>query len=51
MSFELDPIYLVYGFVMASVGLFVEAKDPTNPYIQNNLELLDESIRMGKAVQ
>ncbi len=25
MSFDLDPIYLVYGFVMASVGLFVEA--------------------------
>lgn len=24
MSFELDPIYLIYGFVMASVGLFVE---------------------------
>jgi tight adherence protein B len=25
MSFELDPIYLIYAFVAASVGLFVEA--------------------------
>src|SRR5215813_12804753 len=24
MSFELDPIYLVYGFVAAAAGLFVE---------------------------
>lgn len=31
--------------------LAAQAKDPSNPYIQNNLELLDESIRMGKAVQ
>jgi tetratricopeptide (TPR) repeat protein len=31
--------------------LAAQAKDPTNPYIQNNLELLDESIRMGKAAQ
>jgi Tfp pilus assembly protein PilF len=31
--------------------LAAQAKDPTNPYIQNNLELLEESVRMGKAVQ
>jgi tetratricopeptide (TPR) repeat protein len=31
--------------------LAAQAKDPSNPYIQNNLELLDESIRMGKGVQ
>jgi Flp pilus assembly protein TadD len=27
------------------------AKDPKNPYIKNNLELLDKSFRNGKAVQ
>ena len=27
------------------------AKDPKNPYIKNNLELLDKSFRSGKAVQ
>jgi Flp pilus assembly protein TadD len=27
------------------------AKDPTNPYIKNNLDLLDKSFRNGKAVQ
>ena len=31
--------------------LAAHAKDPGNPYIKNNLELLDESIRMGKAAQ
>jgi tetratricopeptide (TPR) repeat protein len=31
--------------------LAAHAKDPSNPYIKNNLELLDESIRMGKAAQ
>jgi tetratricopeptide (TPR) repeat protein len=31
--------------------LAAQARDPSNPYIKNNLELLDESIRMGKAAQ
>jgi tetratricopeptide (TPR) repeat protein len=31
--------------------LAAQAKDPTNPYIRNNLELLEESARMGKAAQ
>jgi tetratricopeptide (TPR) repeat protein len=31
--------------------LAAQAKDPTNPYIRNNLELLEESGRMGKAAQ
>ena len=28
-----------------------QAKDPANPYIQNNLELLEESLRKRKGVQ
>ena len=31
--------------------LAAAAKDPRNPYIKNNLELLDKSFRSGKAVQ
>ncbi len=31
--------------------LEAQAKDPNNPYIRNNLELLDKSFRKGKAVQ
>jgi Flp pilus assembly protein TadD len=31
--------------------LAAAAKDPKNPYIKNNLELLDKSFRSGKAVQ
>jgi tetratricopeptide (TPR) repeat protein len=31
--------------------LAAAAKDPKNPYIKNNLELLDKSFRNGKAVQ
>jgi Flp pilus assembly protein TadD len=31
--------------------LAAAAKDPKNPYIRNNLELLDKSFRGGKAVQ
>ena len=31
--------------------LAAAAKDPRNPYIKNNLELLDKSFRNGKAVQ
>ena len=31
--------------------LAAAAKDPKNPYIKNNLELLDKSFRGGKAVQ
>ena len=31
--------------------LAAAAKDPKNPYIRNNLELLDKSFRSGKAVQ
>ena len=27
------------------------AKDPANPYIKNNIELLEVSFRKGKAVQ
>ena len=34
-----------------STLLAAAAKDPKNPYIQNNLELLDKSFRSGKAVQ
>jgi Flp pilus assembly protein TadD len=30
--------------------LAAAAKDPKNPYIKNNLELLDKSFRNGKAV-
>jgi hypothetical protein len=28
-----------------------QALDPSNPYIKNNLELLETSYRKGKAVQ
>jgi Flp pilus assembly protein TadD len=31
--------------------LQAQAKDPSNPYIKNNLELLETSYRKGKAVQ
>jgi len=27
------------------------AQDPANPYVKNNLELLEASFRKGKAVQ
>ena len=28
-----------------------QAKDPSNPYVQANLQLLEESYRNGKAIQ
>ena len=28
-----------------------QAKDPSSPYIKNNLELLEKSARSGKAIQ
>ena len=31
--------------------LQAQAQDPANPYVKNNLELLDQSFRSGKAVQ
>ena len=31
--------------------LEAQAKDPGNPYVQNNLDLLDESLREGAAVK
>ena len=31
--------------------LAAAAKDPKNPYVRNNLELLEKSFRSGKAVQ
>jgi Flp pilus assembly protein TadD len=31
--------------------LQAQAQDPANPYIKNNLELLEVSFRKGKAVQ
>jgi Flp pilus assembly protein TadD len=34
-----------------STLLAAATKDPKNPYIKNNLELLDKSFRSGKAVQ
>jgi Flp pilus assembly protein TadD len=34
-----------------STLLAAAAKDPKNPYIKNNIELLDKSFRSGKAVQ
>ena len=34
-----------------STLLAAAAKDPNNPYIKNNLELLEKSFRGGKAVQ
>jgi Flp pilus assembly protein TadD len=34
-----------------STLLAAAAKDPKNPYIKNNLDLLDKSFRSGKAVQ
>ena len=33
-----------------STLLAAATKDPKNPYIKNNLELLDKSFRNGKAV-
>jgi hypothetical protein len=29
----------------------LQAQDPLNPYIRNNLELLEASFRKGKAIQ
>ncbi len=34
-----------------STLLAAAAKDPQNPYVKNNLELLDKSFRNGKSVQ
>jgi Flp pilus assembly protein TadD len=34
-----------------STLLAAAAKDPKNPYIKNNLDLLDKSFRSGKSVQ
>ena len=34
-----------------STLLAAAAKDPRNPYVKNNLELLDKSFRNGKSVQ
>ena len=31
--------------------LQAHAQDPSNPYIKNNLELLEVSFRKGKAIQ
>ena len=31
--------------------LEAQSKDPTNPYIKNNLDLLDESFAKAKSVQ
>jgi Flp pilus assembly protein TadD len=31
--------------------LQAQAKDPGNPYVQNNLDLLDQSLREGAAVK
>ncbi|TMJ26269.1 MAG: hypothetical protein E6G96_14520 [Alphaproteobacteria bacterium] len=31
--------------------LQAQAQDPANPYIRNNLELLEASFRKGKAIQ
>ena len=28
-----------------------QAKDPTNPYIKNNIDLLEKSVRTRKAVE
>jgi tetratricopeptide (TPR) repeat protein len=34
-----------------SAFLAAQAKDPGNPYVKNNLELLEKSFRQGKAIQ
>lgn len=34
-----------------TVLLQAQAQDPANPYIRNNLELLEASYRKGKAIQ
>jgi len=41
--------YMLRGDYMRARAKFSEAlaKDPTNPYIQNNIDLLEESIRTG----
>lgn len=41
--------YMLRGDFVRARAKFTEAleKDPTNPYIQNNIELLEESIRGG----
>jgi Flp pilus assembly protein TadD len=31
--------------------LEAQARDPGNPYVQNNLDLLDDSLRQGAAVK
>ena len=45
--------YMLRGdYARARVTLLqAKAKDPDNPYVQNNLELLDKSMRKGKGVQ
>jgi len=45
--------YILRGdYARAREILFAaQARDPNNPYIQNNLVLLDKSMRRGKAVQ
>jgi Flp pilus assembly protein TadD len=41
--------YMLRGDYMRARAKFSQAleKDPTNPYIQNNIDLLEESIRTG----
>jgi len=45
--------YMLRGdYARARVTLMqAKAKDPDNPYVQNNLELLEKSMRKGKGVQ
>ena len=45
--------YMLRGdYARARVTLLqAKAKDPDNPYVHNNLELLDKSMRKGKGVQ
>src|SRR5262245_25661132 len=45
--------YMLRGdYARARVTLMqAKAKDPDNPYVRNNLELLDKSMRKGKGVQ
>jgi len=45
--------YLLRGDYARAQKIFHEAqaKDPANPYIQANIQLLEESARSGKAVQ
>ncbi len=45
--------YLLRGDHARALKIFREAqgKDPANPYIQANIQLLEESARSGKAVQ